>query len=45
MLPCATSLVFDEAEGTCVRPEQASEFAKVCEVKEEKRKIALTLFS
>ena len=37
-LPCATSLVFDEAEGTCVRPEQASEFAKVCPEKTEKRK-------
>ena len=36
-LPCATSLVFDEAEGTCVRPEQASEFAKVCPEKTEKR--------
>ena len=34
-LPCATSLVFDEAEGTCVRPEQASEFAKKCEPKKE----------
>ena len=30
-LPCATTLVFDEAQGTCVREEQASEFAKKCE--------------
>ena len=29
-LPCATTLVFDEAQGTCVREEQASEFAKKC---------------
>jgi len=34
-LPCATSLVFDEAAGTCVRPEQASSFAKVCKPKLE----------
>ena len=34
-LPCATSLIFDEAEGTCVRREQASEFAKVCPEKLE----------
>ena len=40
-LPCATSLVFDEAEGTCVRPEQASEFAKKCKVPDEKRKNTL----
>jgi len=39
-LPCATSLVFDEAEGTCVRPEQASEFAKKCQVPDEKPQIA-----
>lgn len=39
-LPCATSLVFDEAEGTCVRPEQASEFAKVCPEKLEKPAVA-----
>merc|ERR1712213_223206 len=32
-LPCATSLVFDEAQGTCVRPEQASVYSKKCEVK------------
>jgi len=30
-LPCATGLVFDEAQGTCVREEQTSEFAKKCE--------------
>ena len=35
-LPCATSLIFDEAQGTCVRPEQASEYAKKCEIKQEK---------
>ncbi|CAB4055437.1 unnamed protein product [Lepeophtheirus salmonis] len=29
-LPCATPLVFDEALGTCVREEQATEFAKKC---------------
>ena len=34
-LPCATGLVFDEAAGTCVRPEQASTYAKVCKPKEE----------
>merc|ERR1712241_1475401 len=27
-LPCATGLIFDEAQGTCVRPEQGSEYAK-----------------
>ena len=37
-LPCATGLVFDEAQGTCVREEQASEFAKKCEEPDEKRK-------
>jgi hypothetical protein len=37
-LPCATSLVFDEHLGTCTRPEQASEFAKVCPEKLEKGK-------
>ena len=37
-LPCATSLVFDEAQGTCVRPEEASEYAKKCNVSDEKRK-------
>jgi len=31
-LPCATGLIFDEAQGTCVRPEQGSEYAKKCEV-------------
>ena len=35
-LPCATSLIFDEEVGTCVRPEQASEHAKVCPEKLEK---------
>jgi hypothetical protein len=35
-LPCATSLVFDEAQGTCVREEQASSYAKVCEKSEKK---------
>ena len=30
-LPCASGLVFDEAQGTCVREEQASEYAKKCE--------------
>ena len=34
-LPCATSLIFDEAQGTCVRPEQASAYAKKCEIKKE----------
>ena len=34
-LPCATSLIFDEAQGTCVRPEQGSVYAKKCEVKKE----------
>ena len=34
-LPCATSLIFDEAQGTCVRPEQASAYAKKCEIKDE----------
>ncbi len=28
--------MFDEAEGTCVREEQASEFAKKCEKSTEK---------
>ena len=41
--------MFDEAEGTCVRPEQASEFAKKCKVPDEKRKntsfIVYSLFS
>jgi hypothetical protein len=40
-LPCATSLVFDEAQGTCVREEQASEFSKKCEEPLEKRESAL----
>ena len=35
-LPCAVSLVFDEVEGTCVRPEQASEYVKKCPENEEK---------
>ncbi|HIE84214.1 MAG TPA: hypothetical protein EYQ00_10365 [Dehalococcoidia bacterium] len=35
-LPCATTLVFDEAQGTCVRREQASEFAKKCKENTEK---------
>jgi len=39
-LPCATSLIFDEAEGTCVRREQASEFAKVCPEKLEPDNVA-----
>lgn len=39
LLPCATTLVFDEAQGTCVRPEQASEFAKKCEEKKTKDNI------
>lgn len=38
-LPCATSLVFDEAQGTCVRLEQASEFTKKCEEPLEKPNI------
>lgn len=29
-LPCAGGLVFDERQGTCVRKEQASKYAKVC---------------
>ena len=41
-LPCATGLVFDEAQGTCVREEQASEFAKKCEEPDEKRKYTST---
>jgi hypothetical protein len=39
-LPCATSLIFDEEVGTCVRPEQASEHAKVCPEKLEKDDIS-----
>ena len=35
-LPCATGLVFDEAKGTCVREEQASEFSRKC-TKEKKK--------
>lgn len=35
LLPCATTLIFDEAQGTCVRPEQASAYAKKCEIKDE----------
>lgn len=35
-LPCATSLVFDEAQGTCVREDQASEFARKCTDTQEK---------
>lgn len=35
-LPCATSLIFDEAQGTCVREDQASEFARKCTYSEEK---------
>lgn len=38
-LPCATGLVFDEAQGTCVREEQTSEFAKKCEKSLEKEAI------
>jgi len=30
-LPCASTLIFDEAQGTCVREEQGSEYAKKCE--------------
>ena len=37
-LPCATSLIFDEAQGTCVRPEQGSIYAKKCEIKNEPSK-------
>eukprot|EP00095_Tigriopus_kingsejongensis_P003247 snap_masked-scaffold69_size418775-processed-gene-0.4 protein:Tk03247 transcript:snap_masked-scaffold69_size418775-processed-gene-0.4-mRNA-1 annotation:"Peritrophin-1" len=29
-LPCAESLIFDEAIGTCVREIQASKFARIC---------------
>ena len=36
-LPCATSLVFDEAQGTCVRETQASSYAKVCKKSTTKR--------
>jgi hypothetical protein len=36
-LPCATTLIFDEAQGTCVREEQASSYAKICEKSLEKR--------
>jgi len=35
-LPCATSLIFDEAQGTCVREDQASEFARKCTYSMEK---------
>ena len=35
-LPCATTLIFDEAQGTCVREDQASQYAKKCEKKLEK---------
>ncbi len=38
-LPCATSLIFDEAQGTCVREEQASTYARKCEKKKEKEEI------
>merc|ERR1711983_662610 len=38
-LPCATTLIFDEAQGTCVRPEQGSVYAKKCAVKEVKEDI------
>ena len=38
-LPCATGLIFDEAQGTCVRPEQGSTYAKKCEVKNEPGKL------
>ncbi len=37
-LPCATTLIFDEAQGTCVREEQASTYAKKCKPSLEKRK-------
>ena len=40
-LPCATTLIFDEHLGTCTRPEQASEFAKVCPEKLEKGKFII----
>jgi hypothetical protein len=40
-LPCATGLVFDEAQGTCVREEQTSEFAKKCEKSTEKGNLRL----
>ena len=36
---CPPPLVFDEAQGTCVREEQASSFAKKCEKEEVKKTI------
>ena len=36
-LPCAGGLIFDEAQGTCVRDDQASSYAKVCKKSTEKR--------
>lgn len=42
-LPCAGGLIFDEAQGTCVREDQASSFAKVCEKSTEKRESESTI--
>ena len=36
---CPPPLVFDEAQGTCVREEQASSFAKKCEKSDVKEEI------
>jgi hypothetical protein len=38
-LPCAATLVFDEARGTCVGEKQATKFARVCEKNKETEKI------
>lgn len=44
-LPCATPLVFDEAQGTCVREDQTTEFAKKCEKIEDAPKENIDGFS
>ena len=42
---CPTPLVFDEAQGTCVRKDQASSFAKNCTESTEKETIAGSQFA
>jgi hypothetical protein len=39
LLPCSGDLVFDEAQGTCVRIAQVTEFAKVCPINLRKKEI------
>ena len=39
MYECPPPLIFDEAQGTCVREDQASSFAKKCEAVTEKESI------